>query len=93
MWRLESWALLFEIMIEPITCAFCEKEIDPVASWCISFGNSSVFGYEAVDQVCPDCILDGFEELDRWRQVTISGMDAPHPFDCKGCPDCEGIKK
>ena len=72
-------------------CAFCRREVDPSA-WCISFGNASVLGKEAVDQVCPDCILDGFEELDRWRSLFGPIFPPPHPFDCPGCPDCKGIK-
>lgn len=68
-------------------CAFCRKEVDPLV-WCISFGNSPLLGKEYVDQVCPDCIIDGFRELEDWRKRPNFG---PHPFECPGCPECPGV--
>lgn len=79
-------------------CAFCRKELVYPSSWCITFGNASLLGKEAVDQVCPDCILDGFAELDAHRKLQGLAEWAreeegePHPFDCPGCPDCQGVK-
>jgi len=50
-------------------CAFCRKEVDPSA-WCITFGHASVLGKDAVDQVCPECILDAFDELNQYREAS-----------------------
>lgn len=73
-------------------CAFCQKEIDPTARF-ISFGNASLLGKEAVDQVCPDCILDAFDELDQYREASRVLEAGIHPFDCGGCQRCKGVEK
>lgn len=65
-------------------CEFCKALIHESA-WCITFGNSPLLGRKAVDAVCPDCILEGFRELEKLR-LAVGELQAclPEPFELNG---------